>query len=114
MPVVKLTTTGRKSHKPRDTMLTTPVHDAGKVVLVASAGGADRHPSWYLNLRQDPNVTVTMNGHRRSMIARTASTDDRAQLWPEILKVYKGYGDYEQKTDREIPVVILESAGPPT
>jgi deazaflavin-dependent oxidoreductase (nitroreductase family) len=111
MPVVKLTTKGRKSHQPRDTMLTTPIHDDGKVVVVASAGGAARHPSWYVNLRDDPKVTITMGGERRSMLARTANPDEKAQLWPDIVKAYKGYAGYQEKTDRDIPVVILEPAG---
>jgi deazaflavin-dependent oxidoreductase (nitroreductase family) len=110
MPVIRLTTTGRRSHQPRDTMLTAPIHDDNKFVLVASFGGADRHPLWYLNLRQDPSVTVTMNGCQRSMVARTAGEEERAELWREIVNAHKNYGAYQRKTDREIPVVILEPA----
>jgi deazaflavin-dependent oxidoreductase (nitroreductase family) len=110
MPVIRLTTTGRRSHQPRDTMLTAPIHDDNKFVLVASFGGADRHPSWYLNLRQDPSVTVTMNGRQRTMVARTAGEEERAELWREIVSAHKNYGSYQRKTDREIPVVILEPA----
>jgi deazaflavin-dependent oxidoreductase (nitroreductase family) len=113
MPVVKLTTTGRKSQTPRETMLTTPVHDQGKVVLVASYGGSDRHPSWYLNLRAEPNVTITMDGHQRRMVARTASPEEKAQLWPDIVKANKGYAGYQEKTNRDIPVVILEPSSSP-
>jgi deazaflavin-dependent oxidoreductase (nitroreductase family) len=111
MPVIRLTTTGRKSHEPRDTMLTAPIHDDDRVVLVASFGGADRHPSWYLNLQQDPDVSVTMNGRQRSMVARTAGEEERAELWPEIVRTNKNYSSYQRKTDREIPVVILEPTG---
>jgi deazaflavin-dependent oxidoreductase (nitroreductase family) len=75
MPVVKLTTKGRRSGKPRTTMLTAPVHHDDRVVLVASKGGYDKHPLWYLNLQADPKVTVTMLGRTRSMVARTASAD---------------------------------------
>lgn len=110
MPVIRLTTTGRKSHQPRETMLTAPIHDDHRVVLVASFGGADRHPSWYLNLREDRNVTVTMNGGRRSMVARTAGEEERAELWREIVSAHKNYASYQRKTDREIPVVVLEPA----
>jgi deazaflavin-dependent oxidoreductase (nitroreductase family) len=91
-------------------MLTAPIHDDNKFVLVASFGGADWHPSWYLNLRQDPSVTVTMNGRQRSMVARTAGEEERAELWREIVSAHKNYGSYQRKTDREIPVVILEPA----
>lgn len=107
MPVVKLTTIGSKSGQPRDTMLTTPVHDEARVILVASAGGSDRHPAWYLNLRKNPQVTVTLEGQTRSMVARTASASEKAELWPTIVAAYKGYSGYQEKTDRDIPVVIL-------
>jgi deazaflavin-dependent oxidoreductase (nitroreductase family) len=89
-------------------MLTTPLHDEGKVVLVASYNGSDRHPAWYLNLRDHPGVTITMDGKERSMVGRTASAEEKAQLWPTIVGAYKGYADYQKKTDRDIPVVILE------
>jgi deazaflavin-dependent oxidoreductase (nitroreductase family) len=108
MPVVKLTTTGRKSGQARDTMLTTPVHDGGRVVLVASDGGAAHHPAWYLNLLENPKVTLTMEGRTRKMVARTASPEEKAQLWPQIVASYEGYAGYQTKTDRDIPVVIVE------
>jgi len=110
MPVLKLTTTGRRSGKPRVTMLSTPVHDDRRVVLVASKGGADEHPSWYVNLRADPRVTLTFGGHTQTMLARTASAEEKAELWPQIVAAYKGYGGYQEKTTREIPVVICEPA----
>src|SRR5574341_1422695 len=74
MPVVILTTTGRKSGKQRETMLTTPVHDDNQVILVASYGGDDRHPTWFLNLRDNPKVELTMAGKTRPMKARVASS----------------------------------------
>lgn len=110
MPVVKLTTTGRKSGLPRDTMLTTPVHDESRIVLVASDGGAAHDPAWYLNLRQNSHVTATLLGHTRTLVARTASEEERAALWPQIVAAYQGYAGYQAKTDRHIPVVILEPA----
>jgi deazaflavin-dependent oxidoreductase (nitroreductase family) len=108
MPVVKLTTMGRKSGQTRDTMLTTPVHDERQVVLVASDGGATHHPAWYLNIRKDPHVTATLAGRTRAMVARTATAEEKAVLWPQIVAAYKGYAGYQAKTDRDIPVVILE------
>lgn len=111
MPAVKITTTGRKTGKQRQTMLTTPVHDDNRVVLVASKGGAARHPSWYVNLSEHPQVTVTMQGATRAMLARTATAAEKDELWPAIVQAYKGYGGYQEKTDRDIPVVILEPAG---
>jgi len=108
MPVLELVTTGRRTGKRRTTMLTSPVQDDGKVVLVASYGGDDRHPTWFLNLRDDPNVEITMNGRTRPMRARIASSEERAELWPRVVDVYRGYGQYQQRTEREIPLVILE------
>src|SRR5437763_12246712 len=108
MPVVMLITTGRKSGKPRSTMLTSPVQEGDRVVLVASYGGDDRHPAWFLNLRDHPDVEVTMLGRRRRMQARTASADEKAELWPRITATYRGYAGYQRRTERDIPVVILE------
>lgn len=108
MPVVILTTTGRKSGKERTTVLTSPVHDENRVVLVASYGGDDRHPAWFLNLRDNPAVELEMNGRKRSMKARVASADEKAELWPDVVKSYKGYAQYQTRTERDIPLVILE------
>jgi len=108
MPVVMLTTTGRKSGRRRTTMLTSPVQEDGRVVLVASYGGDDRHPAWFLNLRDHPSVEVTTGGRRRTMKARVASSEERARLWPEVVQAYSGYGQYQTRTSREIPLVILE------
>jgi len=108
MPVVELTTTGRKTGKRRSTMLTAPIATDERVVLVASWGGDDRHPTWYLNLRDHPEVEITTRGAHRRMTARTASADEKAELWPQITTKYKGYAGYQTKTDRDIPVVILE------
>jgi deazaflavin-dependent oxidoreductase (nitroreductase family) len=108
MPVVMLTTEGRKTGQPRTSMLTAPVQDGDKVVLVASKGGDDRHPMWYLNLQANPEVEATYDGKTRRMRARTASPDEKAELWPRVTAQYKGYGGYQTKTKRDIPVVILE------
>ncbi len=111
MPVVELTTKGRKSARARTVMLTSPLRHEGNYVIVASRGGDDRSPAWYLNLVADPEVEVTAEGTTATMRARTASATERGQLWPNVVKAYKGYGGYQSKTDREIPLVILEPSG---
>ena len=108
MPVLVLTTTGRKSGKERRTMLTSPVQDGEAIVLVASYGGDDRHPTWFLNLRDDPDVTVTMRGRTLPMRARVASAEEKARLWESVTSTYSAYGGYQRRTDRDIPLVILE------
>lgn len=89
-------------------MLTTPISDAEKLVLVASKGGSDSHPAWYLNLRSHPEVEVTVSGETRKMRARTASPEEKDELWPRIVGAYPGYARYQRKTGRDIPVVICE------
>ena len=108
MPGVELQTIGRKSGEPRTTMLTTPIHDESRVVLIASKGGDRRDPQWYRNLAANPDVQITMNGETRPMRARTASPEEKAALWPDIVAAYKGYDSYQKKAGREIPVVICE------
>ncbi len=111
LPVVKLTTTGRKSGQPRTVMLTPPLHGDGRYVLVASKGGDDRDPDWYRNLVANPNITIEPIGGDGpvALIARTATADEKAQLWPRIVKAAVGYAAYKDKTDRDIPVVICEA-----
>lgn len=111
MKAVELHTIGRNSGQRRSTMLTTPIHDVEKVVLVASKGGHSGHPDWYRNLVANPEVELTIDGSTKPMIARTASTEEKAEMWPAIVKAYKGYENYQRNTDRDIPVVILESSG---
>lgn len=106
MPVVELTTIGRRSGEPRTVLLTAPEYSADRVVLVASKGGHDHDPAWYLNLQATPQVTITHRGEARTMVARTASDEERRALWPTIVSAYKGYEGYQRKTDRQIPVVI--------
>jgi deazaflavin-dependent oxidoreductase (nitroreductase family) len=108
MPVLELTTTGRKTGKPRTIVLTSPVQDGDALVIVASYGGDNRHPAWFLNLRDDPKVAVKMRGVTRPMTARVASADERARLWPQVTQKYGGYASYQRRTDREIPLVLLE------
>jgi deazaflavin-dependent oxidoreductase (nitroreductase family) len=108
MSVVELRTVGRKTGQTRVTVLTSPVHDGDRVLLVASKWGDDRNPQWYGNLAANPDVEIVIDGRRRQLRARTASVEERHVLWPQILRAYKGYGAYQEKTDREIPVVICE------
>jgi deazaflavin-dependent oxidoreductase (nitroreductase family) len=108
MPVVELHTTGRTSGKRRSTMLTTPIRDDGTFVLVASKGGDDRDPDWYRNLVADPEIELTVDGATIALTARVASDEEKAELWPRIVKAYKGYAGYQRRTDRNIPVVICE------
>lgn len=111
MPVVELTTIGRKSGQPRTVMLTSPVQEGDAYVLVASKGGEDEHPAWYLNLRDHPEVQVSVGGgDRRTMVARTAEGDERARLWASLTAVQPRYAGYQRKTDRQIPVVVVEPA----
>jgi deazaflavin-dependent oxidoreductase (nitroreductase family) len=108
MPVIELTTTGRRSGQPRRTMLTSPAQEGSTLVIVASRGGDDHHPAWYLNLRDRPEVTVSMDGQRpRRMRAETASAEDRARLWPLITADHRNYAGYQRKTTRQIPLVLL-------
>lgn len=111
MQPVELHHTGRTSGKPRDTLLTTPIVEPDRIVLVASKGGHPDHPDWYKNIAANPDVELTVGDERRPMRARTASPEERAELWPRVVSVYRGYEGYQRSTDREIPVVILEPRG---
>lgn len=108
MPVLKLTTTGRKSGEKRVTMLTTPVERGDQVVIVASFGGDDRDPAWYKNLQAQPDAEIELRGKTRKVHARIVEGDERTELWTAITKSYSGYGVYQTKTERLIPVVMLE------
>ena len=108
MQTVELHTTGRKSGKAYSNMLSAPIHDDQRIVLVASKGGSQDHPDWYKNLVANPDVELTVDGRTVPMRARTASPDERATLWPRVVAAYKGYAGYQRNTDREIPLVICE------
>ncbi|TFD48661.1 nitroreductase family deazaflavin-dependent oxidoreductase [Cryobacterium sp. Hh11] len=108
MQTVELHTIGRSSGCPRSTMLTAPIHESGRYVLVASKGGDDRHPFWYSNLVAQPDVDLTIRGVTRPFRARTATSAEKAALWPRIVAAYPGYGAYQGRTERDIPVVICE------
>ena len=68
----------------------------------------DRNPAWFLNLRDNPEVDVTVEGRTRAMKARVASAEEKTELWPQVVEAYKGYGQYQERTERQIPLVILE------
>jgi deazaflavin-dependent oxidoreductase (nitroreductase family) len=109
MPVLELTTIGRKTGQPRTVMLTSPVQDGSAIVIVASRGGDDTHPAWFLNLRDNPEVEVAMNGEpARRTRARVATADERTRLWPLVIADHANYAGYQRKTSREIPLVLLE------
>ena len=117
MPVLELTTIGRKSGLPRSVLLTAPWQDGDRMALIASAGGNDNHPAWFLNLRDNSSVTVRTADGTKKMKARITSGDERAEIWHASVSEFKHYAAYESKTDREIPVVVLEPAemtGTPT
>jgi len=112
MPVIELTTIGRRSGQPRLTMLTSPYQEDSTIVIVASRGGDDHHPAWYLNLQDHPEVTVSVGGKpAQQMRAETADAEDRARLWALITADHRNYAGYQRKTNREIPVVLLHPVG---
>lgn len=114
MPVVELFTTGRRTGRVRATMLTSPLRLGDALVVVASRGGDDRHPAWYLNLLAHPAVRVSVAGRPAVPMRARAMTDaERAHHWPEVTSRYPGYGAYQSRTDRVIPLVVLEPARAP-
>jgi deazaflavin-dependent oxidoreductase (nitroreductase family) len=109
MPSLELTTIGRKSGQPRSVMLTAPLREGEAYVVVASRGGDDIHPAWFLNLRDNPAVEVQVVGKgKQQMRARIATAEERARMWPLIAGRYKNYAGYQKRTEREIPLVLLE------
>lgn len=104
-----LTTTGRQSGESRTTpLIYAPRGDA--FTIVASKGGADEPPAWYLNLSEDPAVEVQVKGDRFSARARTAGAEEKHEIWPTMVAEWPKYDEYQQSTEREIPVVVLERA----
>lgn len=108
MTAVELRVPGRSSGKLRTTLLTAPVYDEDRIVLVASKGGDDRDPEWYRNLVAHPEVELTINGRSVPVTARTATPDEKDELWPQVVSAYRGYGSYQDRTSRDIPLVICE------
>lgn len=105
-PVLLLTTTGRKSGRPRTTPLNY-LQDGESRVIIASNGGNDQQPAWYLNLRANPDAEVQIGREKQPVRAEVAGDDERARLWPLVVQMYHGYEEYQKETSRKIPVVIL-------
>ena len=105
--VLILTTTGRRSGEPRSTPLIYGQHGEDYVV-VASKGGAEEHPAWYLNLSEQPEVTVQVRADRFKARARTATAEEKPELWRMMTGRWQPYDEDQRKTSREIPVVVLE------
>ncbi|MDX6623793.1 MAG: hypothetical protein QOE75_1725 [Solirubrobacterales bacterium] len=102
-----LTTKGRRSGEPRTTpLIYAPYGDA--YTVVASKGGSDEPPAWYLNLSEEPNVEVQIWGERFKARARTASPEEKPEIWKTMVGEWPAYDEYQQRTEREIPVVVLE------
>ena len=106
IPVLLLTTVGRKSGK-RYVKPLTYIPDGDDMALVASNGGTRQHPAWWLNLQARPETVVQVGARRLRVRARQATPEERARLWPQANAIYPGYDGYQRNTDREIPIVIL-------
>jgi F420H(2)-dependent quinone reductase len=104
-PICLLTTTGRKSGLAR-TIPLLYLADGERVIVVASLGGMSKNPEWYLNVVANPKVTVEIHGDAQAMLASTATPEEKAKLWPRLVDMYKSYDTYQQRTTRDIPVVV--------
>jgi F420H(2)-dependent quinone reductase len=107
-PIILLTTVGAKTGKLRKTPLMRVEHD-GRYLAVASQGGAPTHPLWYHNLVADPAVELQDRDQKRDMTARLLTGEERAQWWERAVEAFPPYADYQRRTEREIPVFLLES-----
>jgi len=108
-PVCLVTTRGRKSGAPR-TIALLYLTDGDRLVLVGSKGGMSHHPAWVHNLRAEPRCEIEIGTKRTPMRARTAGPDERRALWPRLVAMYPDYQSYQERTTREIPVIICEPA----
>jgi len=106
--VALLTTTGRKSGEERTTPLIYGKTPQGEHMVIASKGGSDEPPAWYLNLQEDPEAELQVKADRFKVTARDATPDEKPELWEKMTAQWPDYDEYQQQTDREIPVVILE------
>jgi F420H(2)-dependent quinone reductase len=109
-PILLLTTTGRKTGKERTTPLLY-LADGDALVVVASKGGAPQDPAWWLNLKSNPTAKVQVGRRVMSVTAEQAAPEERRRLWPLLTRMYPPYEDYQKRTTREIPVVILRPSG---
>lgn len=107
MPVLMLTTIGRRSGEPRTVPLTY-FEDGDSLLVIGSRGGGPRHPDWYLNLEAEPKVEVQIGPEHRLLRARRATADEAERLWPVVLERAPVYGRYRARTTRDIPLVLLE------
>jgi len=107
MPIILLTSVGAQSGKLRKTPLMRVEHD-GAYAAVASLGGAPKHPVWYYNLKQHPHVELQDGAEKHDYLAREVTGDERATWWERAVAAYPDYADYQEKTDRLIPVFVLE------
>ena len=105
-PVLLLHHVGRKSGERRVAPLLY-LPDGDDLVIVASYGGAPKHPAWFHNLVATPETEIELGRERRAVTAQVATSEERARLWPELLKLYPAYGTYQDRTEREIPLVLL-------
>ncbi len=110
-PVLLLVTTGRKSGQRRTTPLLY-LEDRDRYVIVASNGGAPKPPLWWLNLRANPDATVELGGREIRVLASEAGGEEKRRLWKRLVEMYPSYESYQEKTDREIPVILLEPVDP--
>ena len=110
LPVIILTTRGAKSGKLRKTPLMRVSDEAGRYAAVASLGGAPKHPVWYFNVKADPHVVLQDGPLAKDYVAREVTGDEKAQWWDRAVAAYPEYAEYQEKTDREIPVFVLEPA----
>jgi deazaflavin-dependent oxidoreductase (nitroreductase family) len=108
-PILLLNTVGRKSGKKRTSPLLY-VMDGEDFVIIASKGGAPTHPAWYLNLKGNPEATVEIGDQEVRVRAREADSEEKARLWQKMVEMYPTYDDYQKKTEREIPLLVLHPA----
>ena len=112
-PVIVLTSVGAKTGKLRKTPLMRVEHD-GSYAVVASLGGAPKHPVWYFNLKANPHVELQDGATKKDYTAREVTGDEKVLWWDRAVEAWPDYAKYKKKTDRDIPVFVLESGGPPT
>jgi len=107
-PTLLLTHVGAKSGQKRISPLTYTKGDGDDLILVASKGGYPKNPAWFHNLKAHPDTEVQVGRAHRMVHARVATPEERERLWPRVVDTYGGYADYQERTDRVIPLVILE------
>jgi F420H(2)-dependent quinone reductase len=106
-PVLLLNHVGRTSGKQRTSPLLY-IEDGASLVIVASKGGSHKHPDWWLNLRGRPETVVEVGGEKRPVFARQASSEEKSRLWPRLVEMWPDYERYQGRTERDIPVIVLE------